>query len=201
MEDITGLIGYYAHGNEPSHHIGYLYDYAGSPEDPDPPEADHGQPVRAHPMGSRATTISARCPPGSCSRPWASTPWRRAATNTSSAGRSCQGGAAPAQRQALQLVSRAETPSLYGHGDPGRQTAEPQLHHPRGDHGRRRTQVHHAGGPNNGRGRARCSRIPCRSPRPVRAASGTPAALSAPRSARRVLRCPVVALRPQPTRP
>lgn len=27
--DITGLIGQYAHGNEPSHHIAYLYDYAG----------------------------------------------------------------------------------------------------------------------------------------------------------------------------
>ncbi|GLQ90815.1 GH92 family glycosyl hydrolase [Dyella flagellata] len=29
VEDITGLIGWYAHGNEPSHHIAYLYDYAG----------------------------------------------------------------------------------------------------------------------------------------------------------------------------
>ena len=27
--DITGLIGQYAHGNEPSHHIAYLYDYIG----------------------------------------------------------------------------------------------------------------------------------------------------------------------------
>ncbi|HEX8638399.1 MAG TPA: GH92 family glycosyl hydrolase, partial [Pyrinomonadaceae bacterium] len=27
--DITGLIGQYAHGNEPSHHIVYLYNYAG----------------------------------------------------------------------------------------------------------------------------------------------------------------------------
>jgi predicted alpha-1,2-mannosidase len=27
--DITGLIGQYAHGNEPSHHISYLYNYAG----------------------------------------------------------------------------------------------------------------------------------------------------------------------------
>jgi predicted alpha-1,2-mannosidase len=31
MEDITGLIGWYAHGNEPSHHVAYLYDYAGQP--------------------------------------------------------------------------------------------------------------------------------------------------------------------------
>jgi predicted alpha-1,2-mannosidase len=29
--DITGLIGQYAHGNEPSHHITYLYTYAGQP--------------------------------------------------------------------------------------------------------------------------------------------------------------------------
>ena len=27
--DITGLIGQYAHGNEPSHHVAYLYPYAG----------------------------------------------------------------------------------------------------------------------------------------------------------------------------
>lgn len=29
--DITGLIGQYAHGNEPSHHMAYLYNYTGSP--------------------------------------------------------------------------------------------------------------------------------------------------------------------------
>ncbi len=29
VEDIAGLIGQYAHGNEPSHHIAYLYPYAG----------------------------------------------------------------------------------------------------------------------------------------------------------------------------
>lgn len=29
--DITGLIGQYAHGNEPSHHVAYLYNYAGEP--------------------------------------------------------------------------------------------------------------------------------------------------------------------------
>ena len=29
--DVTGLIGQYAHGNEPSHHIPYLYNYAGEP--------------------------------------------------------------------------------------------------------------------------------------------------------------------------
>ncbi len=30
--DITGLVGQYAHGNEPSHHMAYLYNYAGRPE-------------------------------------------------------------------------------------------------------------------------------------------------------------------------
>lgn len=29
--DVTGLIGQYAHGNEPSHHIAYLFNYAGKP--------------------------------------------------------------------------------------------------------------------------------------------------------------------------
>jgi predicted alpha-1,2-mannosidase len=31
QSDITGLIGQYAHGNEPSHHIIYLYDYTDNP--------------------------------------------------------------------------------------------------------------------------------------------------------------------------
>lgn len=30
--DITGLIGQYAHGNEPSHHMSYLYNYVGKPQ-------------------------------------------------------------------------------------------------------------------------------------------------------------------------
>ncbi|WP_267435328.1 GH92 family glycosyl hydrolase [Sphingomonas sp. GM_Shp_1] len=30
-EDIAGLIGQYIHGNEPSHHVAYLYSYAGAP--------------------------------------------------------------------------------------------------------------------------------------------------------------------------
>ncbi len=29
--DISGLVGMYAQGNEPNHHIPYLYDFAGSP--------------------------------------------------------------------------------------------------------------------------------------------------------------------------
>jgi len=31
--DITGLIGQYAHGNEPSHHVAYLYDYVEAPSE------------------------------------------------------------------------------------------------------------------------------------------------------------------------
>ena len=32
LSDVTGLIGQYAHGNEPSHHVTYLYTLAGKPE-------------------------------------------------------------------------------------------------------------------------------------------------------------------------
>ena len=31
VEDISGMIGQYIHGNEPSHHLPYLYMYAGAP--------------------------------------------------------------------------------------------------------------------------------------------------------------------------
>ena len=31
LSDVTGLIGLYAHGNEPSHHVAYLYALAGRP--------------------------------------------------------------------------------------------------------------------------------------------------------------------------
>ena len=31
VEDMAGMIGQYVHGNEPSHHVAYLYDYAGQP--------------------------------------------------------------------------------------------------------------------------------------------------------------------------
>jgi predicted alpha-1,2-mannosidase len=30
VADMTGMVGQYSHGNEPSHHIAYLYDYAGA---------------------------------------------------------------------------------------------------------------------------------------------------------------------------
>ena len=31
QSDISGMIGQYAHGNEPSHHLIYEYDYVGQP--------------------------------------------------------------------------------------------------------------------------------------------------------------------------
>lgn len=31
MQDISGLIGHYAHRNEPSYQVAYLYNYAGAP--------------------------------------------------------------------------------------------------------------------------------------------------------------------------
>lgn len=31
VDDVTGLMGQYAHGNEPSHHMAYLYNYVGQP--------------------------------------------------------------------------------------------------------------------------------------------------------------------------
>jgi predicted alpha-1,2-mannosidase len=33
LSDVTGLIGQYAHGNEPSHHVAYIYSYLDRPED------------------------------------------------------------------------------------------------------------------------------------------------------------------------
>lgn len=32
QDDVTGLVGQYAHGNEPSHHIAYLYNFTDSPD-------------------------------------------------------------------------------------------------------------------------------------------------------------------------
>ena len=32
VEDISGMIGQYIHGNEPSHHLAYLYVYANAPD-------------------------------------------------------------------------------------------------------------------------------------------------------------------------
>ncbi len=52
--DITGLIGQYAHGNEPSHHVAYLYNYAGQP---------HKTQERVHEI---MTTLYTAQPDGLC---------------------------------------------------------------------------------------------------------------------------------------
>lgn len=67
--DISGLIGMYAHGNEPSHHIVYLYPYAGQ-------QWKTAEKVRyiqrefytARPTVSSATKTAARCRHGISSR-------------------------------------------------------------------------------------------------------------------------------------
>ncbi|BAO55336.1 alpha-1,2-mannosidase [Nonlabens marinus S1-08] len=50
--DITGLIGQYAHGNEPSHHMAYLYNFVGKP---------HKTQERVHEI---LTTLYANAPDG-----------------------------------------------------------------------------------------------------------------------------------------
>lgn len=50
--DITGLIGQYAHGNEPSHHMAYLYNYIGKP---------HKTQARVHEI---LTTLYSNTPDG-----------------------------------------------------------------------------------------------------------------------------------------
>ena len=74
VEDITGLIGQYAHGNEPSQHIAYLYSYAGQPwrtqERVRQIMTRCSTPRRT---GSAATRTAGRCRPGTCSAPSAST--------------------------------------------------------------------------------------------------------------------------------
>ncbi len=65
VEDISGLIGQYMHGNEPSHHLAYLYAYAGQPWRTQARLAQIVDSSTARrPTGWSATTTSARCRPG-----------------------------------------------------------------------------------------------------------------------------------------
>ena len=59
--DVTGLIGQYAHGNEPSHHIAYIYTYLKKPWK----TADHVREIMAkcttmHPMAWQATKTAGK---------------------------------------------------------------------------------------------------------------------------------------------
>ena len=48
--DITGLIGQYVHGNEPCHHVAYVYNYAGAPvEDASAHPPSDDQPLSQRP--------------------------------------------------------------------------------------------------------------------------------------------------------
>lgn len=69
--DVTGLIGQYAHGNEPSHHVAYLYTLAGRPER----TQELIRQILIHSICPNrtdyaVTTIAVRCRHGICSRPW-----------------------------------------------------------------------------------------------------------------------------------
>jgi predicted alpha-1,2-mannosidase len=79
VEDISGMIGQYIHGNEPSHHLAYLYVYA---------QARRRGFVRLWNrsigrlrMASSGTTTLDRCPRGYCLPHWDSTPSRLDRTN------------------------------------------------------------------------------------------------------------------------
>ena len=65
---MTGLIGQYAHGNEPCHHVAYLYNYAGQPWKT---QARVRQvmtsALQQHARRAcAATTTAGRCRPGTC---------------------------------------------------------------------------------------------------------------------------------------
>ena len=66
LPDISGLIGQYAHGNEPSHHMAYLYSFAGQAvEDAGARAEHHGRPLRRRTRrASAATRTAGRCPRG-----------------------------------------------------------------------------------------------------------------------------------------
>ena len=73
VSDVTGLIGQYAHGNEPSHHVAYLYSYAGHPEKTQQVIREvFDRSTWPNRTACAVTTTAARCPPGISSRLWAS---------------------------------------------------------------------------------------------------------------------------------
>ena len=63
--DIAGLIGQYAHGNEPYHHIAYMYVYAGVPyKTQERIRFISTRSTTTTPMASPAMKTAARCLPG-----------------------------------------------------------------------------------------------------------------------------------------
>lgn len=75
LSDITGLIGQYVHGNEPSHHIAYLYDYVGQPWKTQELTRRLLREMYAPlPKASSVTKIAGRCRHGISFQVWASIP-------------------------------------------------------------------------------------------------------------------------------
>ena len=103
-----GCIGEYWHGNEPSHHIIYLYSYPANLESGASSCTGHDDPIRQHAEFPAATMTAARCPPGIFSPAWAFIPCARQAIIMSSA---------PAVKQAVMHLSNGK-----------------RLHHDRGKH-------------------------------------------------------------------
>ena len=90
-EDIAGLIGQYIHGNEPSHHVAYLYVYAGAPwRTQERLKQIVESQYKPTPDGlSGNDDLGPDVGLAGVHRAWASIRSRRARTNMSSAGRSC----------------------------------------------------------------------------------------------------------------
>ena len=87
-EDITreGIIGGYIHGNEPSHHVAYLYNWTDTPwKTQERVRMILKNQYTLRQTDSAATTTAVRCPHGICSPPSASTPSPPRPTNTNSA--------------------------------------------------------------------------------------------------------------------
>ena len=68
--DVTGLIGQYAHGNEPSHHVTYLYALAGRPERTQELIREIFDTQYSSQTDYAETTTADKCQPGICSPPW-----------------------------------------------------------------------------------------------------------------------------------
>lgn len=71
LSDVTGLIGQYAHGNEPSHHVTYLYALAGRPNVHKNWFVKYSiLNTRTNLMDFVETMIADRCLPGICLVRW-----------------------------------------------------------------------------------------------------------------------------------
>ena len=128
--------GRYWHGNEPSHHIAYLYDHAGAPWRTQRRCAGSWPASTASaPRDSRATTTPARCRPGTSSRRSASTPSPPGRPTTRSAAPSSRrrgvdvGGGRKIHHPGAGSVGREP---LRPVGDPRRPAARAALDRPRG---------------------------------------------------------------------